>query len=282
MHRIAVAADFAVACEVDDFLWPWDTSTPVVMVHGFARNAACWRRWVPIVATNRRVYRPELRGFGGSDVPDDGFAFDADVILGDLLAVLDACRVGSAHFVGDSSGGLFCLLFAQAHPERVASLVLCDTPAKGTESTTPTIREIYALGEESSDAAILKYGVEAWCRQTLSYRLDLDRAPVALQEWYVREIAKTPPHVAAALNRYLHPRGAPSPVSGLRLTEIRMPVLLLGGDKSKLSGDQQEMLRRLLPDARLHVFKGYGHGVAILAAEACAAKAAEFWNAQVG
>ena len=51
-----------MANAVDDYLWPWQEPTPVVMLHGFARNARFWNRWVPAIADTRRVYRPELLG----------------------------------------------------------------------------------------------------------------------------------------------------------------------------------------------------------------------------
>ena len=55
MPMIPVADGLSVNCAVDDYLWPWDTPTPVVMMHGFARNARFWNRWVPAVAESRRV-----------------------------------------------------------------------------------------------------------------------------------------------------------------------------------------------------------------------------------
>ena len=51
-------------CAVDDFLWPWEVPVPMVMLHGFARNANFWNRWVPAIAAGRRVYRPELPACG--------------------------------------------------------------------------------------------------------------------------------------------------------------------------------------------------------------------------
>ncbi|HEV2334801.1 MAG TPA: hypothetical protein VGS13_04850 [Stellaceae bacterium] len=34
MPRIALPEGAGVHCIVDDFLWPWDASTPVLMMHG--------------------------------------------------------------------------------------------------------------------------------------------------------------------------------------------------------------------------------------------------------
>ena len=43
MSRIDLPEGVSVHCAVDDFLWPWDKATPVLMMHGFARNARCRR-----------------------------------------------------------------------------------------------------------------------------------------------------------------------------------------------------------------------------------------------
>jgi len=40
----------SVHCTIDDFPWPWDEQTPVLMMHGFARDALFWNRWVPAIA----------------------------------------------------------------------------------------------------------------------------------------------------------------------------------------------------------------------------------------
>jgi pimeloyl-ACP methyl ester carboxylesterase len=65
----------SVHCIVDDFLWPWVDSTPVLMMHGFARNATFWNRWVPAIAETHRVYRPDLLGCGLSDQRPNGYRY---------------------------------------------------------------------------------------------------------------------------------------------------------------------------------------------------------------
>src|SRR5262245_60735081 len=46
MPRVALRDGASINCAVDDYLWPWERSTPVLMMHGFARNATFWTRWV--------------------------------------------------------------------------------------------------------------------------------------------------------------------------------------------------------------------------------------------
>ena len=42
---------------------------PVLLVHGWPQNWFCWRRVIPLLAGDRRLICPDLRGFGWSDAP---------------------------------------------------------------------------------------------------------------------------------------------------------------------------------------------------------------------
>jgi pimeloyl-ACP methyl ester carboxylesterase len=128
MPQIPLAEGVSIHCAVDDFLWPWDTTTPVLMMHGFARNALFWNRWIPALAETHRVYRPDLLGCGLSDRPPAGYRYTPQMIEAQIMAVLDALSLSRVHWVGESSGGIIGLLLASSHPERIGSLVLCNTP----------------------------------------------------------------------------------------------------------------------------------------------------------
>jgi 3-oxoadipate enol-lactonase len=196
MPTIRLADGPSVHCAVDDYLWPWDTATPVLMMHGFARNATFWNRWVPSIAEGRRIYRPDLLGCGASDVPPAGYVYTPEKIEAQLLAVLNALSLRRVHWIGELPGGIIGLVLAAAHPERIASLVLCNTPTRISNE----IRGIYALDKESTAAAIRAYGTGEWCRRTLGYRVDLEHASGPLREWCIAEMDKTRPDIAASLH----------------------------------------------------------------------------------
>ena len=186
-----------------------------------------------------------------------------------ILAVLDALSLDRVHWVGESSGGIIGLSLAAAHPERIASLVLCNTPTRIPDE----IRGIYALGGDSTAAAIRAHGTGEWCRKTLGYRLDLEHANPQLQEWVVAEMDKTRPGIAAALHECFESIDV-RPL----LPAINAPVLLLSGDKSRIASEQQKILAESLPQGRLELLAGYGHGVNLLQPERCARTALEFWR----
>ncbi len=269
MPMIPLAEGLALNCAVDDYLWPWQEATPVVMMHGFARNARFWNRWVPAIAESRRIYRPELLGCGQSDVPPTDYRFTAETIAGQIIAALDALSLDRVHWVGESSGGIIGVLLAAAHPERIASLVLCNTPGRIPDE----IKRIYALGRDSASAAMRAYGVGEWCRRTLGYRLDVEHADPRLCEWVIAEMDRTSPAVAAALHDCFEAVDARPLLAG-----ISVPVLLLSGDRSRIASEQQRALVEHLPRGRLELFAGYGHGVNLLQPERCARASLDFWR----
>jgi pimeloyl-ACP methyl ester carboxylesterase len=269
MPRIALPEGVSVHCAIDDYLWPWDDKMPVLMMHGFARNALFWNRWVPAIAETHRIYRPDLLGCGLSDQPPREYQYTPNAIAAQILGVLDALSLSRVHWVGESSGGLIGLLLAAVHPERVASLELCNTPSRIPDR----IRRIYALDRADAGAAMLADGTGAWCRQTLGYRLDLEHANGALQDWVVREMDRTPPAVAAAMHHCFEGVDTVDILPG-----IHAPVLLLSGDKSQISSDQQKVFAEALPNGRLQLFAGYGHGINLLLPEQCARAALAFWG----
>jgi 3-oxoadipate enol-lactonase len=273
MATIRLPEGLSLHCAVDDYLWPWETPTPVLMMHGFARNATFWNRWVPSIADSRRIYRPDLLGCGASDVPAAGYRYTPESIATQILSVFAALSLSRVHWVGESSGGIIGLLIAAAHPDRIASLVLCNTPTRISDE----IKGIYALGEESTAAAIRAYGTGEWCRRTLGYRLDLEHASEKLREWCIAEMDKTRPDIAASLHECFEAIDTKPLLSG-----IKAPVLLLSGDKSRIASEQQKILAETLPHGRLELFAGYGHGVNLLQPERCARTALDFWSAGEG
>ena len=190
MPHIALPEGVSIHCAIDDYLWPWDDGTPVLMMHGFARNASFWNRWVPAIAGDAsRFTGPIFWAAAFRTSRRRPIATRRRRSARRSLAVLDALSLSRVHWVGESSGGLIGLLLAAAHPDRIASLVLCNTPSRIPDR----IRRIYALDHADVGAAILAHGTGGWCRQTLGYRLDLEHASAALQDWVVREMDRTPP-----------------------------------------------------------------------------------------
>jgi 3-oxoadipate enol-lactonase len=99
---------------------------PVVLIHGMGLDASMWDSQVPALAGEFRVIRYDVRGFGGSTLPDGPYCHSDDLLQ--LLEFLDA---PCAHVIGLSMGGRIALRFALAHPNAVRSLTLIDSALDG-------------------------------------------------------------------------------------------------------------------------------------------------------
>lgn len=103
------------------------TRPPLVLVHGFACNAAVWRPLLRRADWSGRTlvavsFEPTYRRFALQLEALD------QVVLG-LLAQTGATRVS---LVGHSMGGLLIRAYAELHPQRIAALVSVAAPHHGT------------------------------------------------------------------------------------------------------------------------------------------------------
>lgn len=256
--------------DIADYTLPWLTTEPetILLHHGFLRNMAFWRQWMPELAKRYRVVRFNSRGCGHTTVPEPGERYDAGVLVADAIALLDALELPQVHWIGESSGGVFGLAAAIHHPDRLKSLTVINSPFKLSASAAAA----YSAGGSSHEEAIHRLGTAEYSRSTLGLRLDLSRASPEIQDWVVREMGKVAPHVA---------------VGHIQLTldanlladaaKIKVPVLNMAGKDSPLAlPEQMEAMAKVIPDVKLVQFEGYGHAINILAADRCVAEVLGF------
>jgi pimeloyl-ACP methyl ester carboxylesterase len=105
---------------------PGPDATPVVLLHGFPEHWWQWRAVIPLLATDRLVVSPDLRGSGWTDAPRDGY--DLPTQVADVVGLLDALGLQRVHVVGHECGALVALRLALDHPGRVAGVVSMTVP----------------------------------------------------------------------------------------------------------------------------------------------------------
>jgi 3-oxoadipate enol-lactonase len=103
---------------------------PVVFfAHALAADGGMWSEQVPaLLSAGYRVLRADLRGHGGSESAPGNYAMTQ--LVGDVVVVLDALQIQAVHFCGLSIGGMIGQGLGIAHPDRVSSLILCDTQSE--------------------------------------------------------------------------------------------------------------------------------------------------------
>ena len=251
----------------DDFTDPWRETPVVLLQHGFSRSGLFWYPWVPFLGNGYRVLRPDMRGLGRSQVPEDQYSPSLDALAGDLVRLLDTLGIPKVVYVGESFGGIVGLKLAHDYPDRVRALVLVNTPCRlpGGE-----LRRRFSAGGDWERA--MGQGVGNWSRQTLDMRLDTHQAPQGLQEWYIAEMDRTSSGVAQKLQAYLDTLDFRGQLKG-----VSVPTLLLVGELTPTSPlEQQEFMASQIPDCRLVVFPGVGHGINAIYPERCVAELRQF------
>jgi 2-succinyl-6-hydroxy-2,4-cyclohexadiene-1-carboxylate synthase len=232
----------------------------VVLLHGFAGTRHGW----DLVAERLRPerYRPlalDLRGHG--DVRD------ARPITFAACAA-DVAAAAPERFVlcGYSLGGRVALHVALAHPERVSRLVLVASTA-GIDD--PALRAERREADEKLAAATERGGIEAFAERWMRQPLFAGTPPVAAAHWRA-DILRNDPVALAAVLRGIG-GGAMEPLWD-RLGELgAMPVTIIAGERDGRYAAIGRRLVAALPDARLLLVPGAGHGLPREAPQAVAA-----------
>lgn len=103
-----------------------ETGAAVVLIHGFGASSWHWRKNMPVLAENCRVYAIDLIGFGGSAKPEPGEALNYTFeTWGQQIA--DFCRevVGEPAFlVGNSIGCIAVMQAVVDNPDIAKSIAL--------------------------------------------------------------------------------------------------------------------------------------------------------------
>ncbi|HUQ63491.1 MAG TPA: alpha/beta fold hydrolase [Acidimicrobiales bacterium] len=228
------------------------TERRVVLVHGFTGTNESWDDVAAHLMPYFEIAPAELPGHGKAGNVRLTFEEAANAI-GD--------SGGKAAYVGYSMGGRLCLRLAIDRPDLVSALVLIGaSPGLATAEERVARRE----ADERLAATIEGDGTEKFLQRWLTHPLfaTLDPSPEEL----ARRQRNPPDGLASAL-RLLGP-GAQEPLWD-RLGEVRMPVLLMVGERDKkFLATSERMIESGLP-ARLATVPHAGHAVHLEAPIAC-------------
>lgn len=262
IQKIRVSPDCELAVRVDDYVLPWETRPPVIMLHGLAESGETFRRWVPHFASHHLVIRPDLRGYGASTPMRGDYEYKFANLGKDIIAMMDKLHIQKANFVGAKIGGTLALHLAANFSDRVIAVAAVGTPASLTSFSerAPTWRK-----------QIRQDGVEKWVKETTESRLGTSLPKEAI-EWWVAMMSKTP---ASTLEAFL--KMVPTVDVIPELSKVKCPTLVLTTTGSMLgSVDAVKAWQQLIPNSQLDVIEGDSYHVAATHPDQCAQKVRNF------
>jgi pimeloyl-ACP methyl ester carboxylesterase len=245
----------------DNFTDPWNTHETILIQHGFARSAAFWYHWVPILSRHYRVIRRDARGHGLSSTPPEDYDYSVDEILLEIIDTLDQIGVRKVHFLGESTGGIFGEALAAKYPDRVLSLTVCSSPM----FLPAEQQDMLAFGHSIWPAACRALGSKGWAVEAsklLGTDKHLDRYYV---RWWIEQVA-----VADGKGLGDHAEMLSKIDAREFVGQIKAPMLILAPSNSKMVPmTASKELQSKVPGSKLVVVEGTGHEIYVDQAEQC-------------
>ena len=256
----------------------------VLCLHGWPQHWYEWRRLMPALADRHRVLALDLRGFGWSDAPRDGY--EKEDMATDVLAVLDELGLDRVKLVGHDWGGWIGFLLCLRSPQRFERFLALNIVPPWI-SLRNTIGEAWRFWYQ---LAILTPG--------LGYALHRrgDFVAKVLVGGSARKEAWSPEEVRAFADNLAEPARARAGVQLYRVFNLReapavargryadamltVPTLLVfGEDDFALRPKMLAGYQRHSEDMRLELVPGCGHFIADERPDLVAARAREFFAA---
>ena len=215
----------------------------IVFAHGRGGNHLSWWQQVPVFAKSYHCITFDHRGFGQSTMVPLGPDGRRQSFIDDLKALLDHLEIEKTFLVAQSMGGLACLGFALAYPQRTRGLVLADTTGGVGDGSVAKLIQEYQAPTGTLARVVAKSFIENHPVRTFLYM-----------------------QISA-----LNPTIPPEPVSpfasgegpkGDELARIKFPTLVIVGQEDAIFPVHiMKAVHALIPGARLEIVPDAGHSV---------------------
>jgi len=237
---------------------------PIVFIQGVGLHGDGWKPQVDDLKHDFTCLSFDNRGMARSQ-PVGPAPLTVDLMVEDTLAIADAAGWDTFHLVGHSMGGHISTSLALSAPDRVNTLTLMCTSARGREMPPMTPSMLWTsirsrIGTRRSRRhAFLEMVLSRHTRETEN----LDTISATLEPIFGHDLADSPAIVMKQVGAIRkHDVTA-------RLRDIQnIPTLVLTGVEDPLSPPRfGRELADTIPGARHVVIDGHSHGVTVTAAD---------------
>ena len=190
---------------------------PLVLLHGNGEDHTYFQHQMEPFSRHYRVIALDTRGHGGS--PRGEAPFTLEQFAQDLKDFLDEKGIQKCHLLGFSDGGNIALLFALRHPEYIEKLILngANVDPSGVRRTTQLPIEL------------------GWVTLKMLSRFD----PKVQAKLELLDLMVTQPRISL-----------------LELRKLRLPTLVVAGDKDMIKEAHTRAISASIPTSRLAFLPG--------------------------
>ena len=207
---------------------------PVVLLHGFAETSHMWRPLIKELAKNHTVIAPDLRGYGSSAAPADGYTKAA--MARDIHALVARLGHKSIELVGHDIGLMVAYAYAAQYPTEVKRIVLMEAflPGVGDWTNVWLLRDLWHFHFYGKTPLALVNGRERIYLEHFwnDFAADPTKSiSEADRKFYAKEYAK-PGHMEAGMETFRAFEQDAKDFAQFAKTPLTMPMLVLSGEKA--------------------------------------------------
>jgi pimeloyl-ACP methyl ester carboxylesterase len=225
---------------------------PLLLLNGGLMSIEAWQPFAAALSSRFRVIRCDFRG--QLLTPGPPFAASWEAHVDDVVELLDTLNVERAHVVGVSFGAEVAMLFAALQPSRVSRLTVISATDYTTEAMRQDAHEGRAFARTDPAELLRRVARKTWSPAFLAAQ------PGDFIERRAQQAALLPPAFWAGAEAIL----ALLETLDLRpvLPTIAAPTLVIGGEDDEVfPSEHSRAIAAAIPNARLEIVAGTGHGL---------------------
>lgn len=217
----------------------------LLVANSLMANGSMWDGNVPALADRYRVLRYDKIGHGGSSLGTGPYSISK--LADDALGLLDALSIEKAHFMGLSIGGMIGQQLGARFPERILSLVLCNTASEMPPRSL--WEERFEIARTQGIAGLVDGTIKRWFTAPF-----IERAPQEIEK--VRQMI-----LGTSLDGYIACGSSVRDMAqSTMLLKIKTPTLVLSGrDDPACTVEQGTVLHRLIDHSKMVVLEQAAH-----------------------
>jgi 3-oxoadipate enol-lactonase len=260
-QRFTASDGLKLAYTIDDFTDPWRQHEPLILIHAAMGSSRRLYKWVPILARDFRVVRPDMRGHGETQIPGPD-QLTLERLTRDVIELADHLGLNKFHIAGSSAGSIVAMRTTLDFPDRILTLT--------NFASTPGLKNSL-IDMDKWVSHIRAKGLRRFLEETIAERFP-NVADKGFLAWFIEESGRTDAELFARFGPMMKAVDFTD-----RLHEIKCPMLnVVPGHDPLGAPGQYEIYQQHVPHCEYIVYEGLPHNITDSVPERCAHDLLEF------